>query len=351
MDASSLQLVATKSLAHQGPIHCLATAASAAMTSTTTNKVWIATGSMDHTLQLHTINDDSSNIDVALHASCTGGHSSAITSVDINGQTQSLASGDWDGNLCLWDFGSTVATANTPAAKKSKTGTSTSSTAASSHQAQAPTLRPKASIRAHTSNISGISWGNHLQTTTHATAGNDAQNLHHLITGSWDHSIKVWDMERQDCLLTLNGSRVVSCLDTSYHSAGIVATGHPDCTVRLWDTRTTTTATTDDAAKPSSLAVFADTTFRPSHKEWITAVQWSRDNPYHLASTSHDGTVKLWDIRSALPLHTYRAFAKKDKGLSLCYGSSSSSKSNSENSNTIYVGGTDCIVKQLQCAR
>jgi len=210
-----------------------------------------------------------------------------------------------------------------------KTKTSKKSKGTVSIKSAMPTLTPKWSLQAHSSKVSGISWGNYEKI-------NSSKNeTRHLVTGSWDHSLKVWDVERQDCLLTLNGSRVVSCLDTSYHSSGTVATGHPDCTVRLWDTRTS-----DDTAKESSLMkLVSDRTFRPSHKEWISDVQWSRQNPYHLASTSHDGTLKLWDIRSPLPLHTVRSFPASQKGLSLVYGKSG----------YLFAGGTDCIVKQFHC--
>ena len=40
-----------------------------------------------------------------------------------------------------------------------------------------------------------------------------------------------------DCILALNGSRVVTSLSRCSNS-DVVATGSPDCTVRLWDMRT-----------------------------------------------------------------------------------------------------------------
>lgn len=212
--------------------------------------------------------------------------------------------------------------------KKTKTGSAKASV--NYESPPFPVLSPKVSLQAHTSKVSGVSWGNYEKFQSDNASAASSQ----LITGSWDHSLKVWDVERQDCLLTLNGSRVVSCLDTSYHSSGIVATGHPDCTVRLWDVRA------DPNSKASSLiSSVSDNTFRPSHKEWISAVQWSRHHAYHVASTSHDGTVKLWDLRSPLPLHTVQAFAKDQKGLSLAYGGSDG---------YLFVGGTERTIKQFQ---
>ena len=176
-----------------------------------------------------------------------------------------------------------------------------------------------------------------------------------VITGSWDHSIKVWDIEEQDCIVTLNGSRVISCLDTSYYTTNVVATGHPDCTIRLWDTRASingnSTATNKEVG--SLQQVVSDNIFRPSHKAWVSAIQWSKYNPYHLASTSHDGTIKLWDIRSSLPLHTVKVFGKtksdknnnnksgtRHKGMALAYGDITNGM--------IFGGGTDCLVHQYR---
>ena len=306
----------------QGPIKCVAT-----MTSEGTNIIrplWIATGSMDHSLLLHEVDVDAHEAQAA--ASCTHGHASSIASVDFSPSDQTLASGDWDGGVCLWKVGDAKLldpTEGEQPSKKSRTG-SKSKKLPGDTTTNVPQQSPIVSLQAHSSQVSGLSWGNFEK--------KNSSNHGHLITASWDHSLKVWNVERQDCVLTLNGSRVVSCLDTSYFSAGIAATGHPDCTIRLWDVRT-------GNGKESALSI-ADTTFRPSHKAWVSAVQWSRSNPYHLASTSHDGVVKTWDIRSPLPLHSARAFPKTEKAFALAYGNT--------DSGVVYAGGTDCIVKQFR---
>ena len=41
-----------------------------------------------------------------------------------------------------------------------------------------------------------------------------------------------------------------------------------------------------------------------SHKSLVTDLSWSPRDGHLLASSSQDGTVKVWDLRSSVPLHT-----------------------------------------------
>jgi len=337
-NASRLEKMGSVVSAHGGAVKCLSVTTSSGSasdnegnsSSSSARTVWIASGSLDHTLSIHTMDvADDGDGKMSLFASCQGGHASAIGSVDTivreSSGTKLLASGEWDGGVCLWDFAQAPEVGEEgdgQSNKRSKTSTS-SPPSKLPNDGGTPTIVPKVSIQAHSSKVSGVSWGN-FEKRRGNTA--NAASIQHLVTGSWDHSLKLWDVERQDCLLTLNGSRVVSCLDTSYHAPGIVATGHPDCTVRLWDVRT-------NESKPSSLTM--DTTFKPSHSEWVSAVHWSKTSPYHLMSSSHDGRIKLWDIRSSIPLYTLRAFPKNEKALCMAHGSDG----------LLASGGTDCIVK------
>ena len=54
-----------------------------------------------------------------------------------------------------------------------------------------------------------------------------------LLTGIWDHSLKVWDLKHKDYLLTLNNLRVMKVL-VRCHNSDVISTGHPDYTVGLW---------------------------------------------------------------------------------------------------------------------
>jgi ribosome biogenesis protein YTM1 len=284
----------TSVMAHTGPCKCMATALAS------DGSLIVATGSLDHTLTSHQLllEKEPQFVPVARYQQ---GHSNSISTVDL--YDDYMVSGDWNGGLAIWKL--KQADQEAIVTKKLKRYDDDDTTRSSAVQS----VEPLSTFSAHQSQISGVAWLNDMQ----------------IATSSWDHSVKVWQIEssQQDCLITLNGSRVVSCLDKL--SSQVVATGHPDCTIRLWDIRTSEN-------KEASMLV-SDTTLKPSHKAWVSAVQWSKENPYRLASTSHDGTLKLWDIRSSLPLHTVAT--QDEKNFCLAH-----------EERNIFTGGTDGIVKK-----
>jgi WD40 repeat protein len=54
-----------------------------------------------------------------------------------------------------------------------------------------------------------------------------------------------------------------------------------------------------------------------SHTDWIAGIAWHPQSPHHLATASHDSTVKLWDTRAAVPLHTITGHT--DKVIGVCH--------------------------------
>ncbi|KAF5330734.1 hypothetical protein D9619_005750 [Psilocybe cf. subviscida] len=129
-----------------------------------------------------------------------------------------------------------------------------------------------------------------------------------LITGSMDHSIKVWDWRRGKCIRTLNGhTEGVVCLN---FDSNVLASGSVDSTIKVWNLRTGGAFTLR------------------GHSDWVNAVQLWDSNPGARASSdpasifdvsgstsplgasasshidpgkmlfsaSDDGTIKLWDL-------------------------------------------------------
>jgi F-box/WD-40 domain protein MET30 len=121
-----------------------------------------------------------------------------------------------------------------------------------------------------------------------------------LITGSMDRSIRVWDWRSGKCVSTLMGhTEGVVCLN---FDSNVLASGSVDATVKVWNLRT---------GKAFTLR---------GHRDWVNSVRlWDSDSPASAAvvvvskcglfnsatqidpgkmlfSASDDGTIRLWDL-------------------------------------------------------
>lgn len=112
-----------------------------------------------------------------------------------------------------------------------------------------------------------------------------------LITGSMDRTLRIWNWRNGKCIRTLEGhTEGVVCL---HFDANVLASGSVDTTVKVWNFRSGESFTLR------------------GHQDWVNSVAiWDRqdvglkdDAPHGdidpgkmLFSASDDGTIKLWDL-------------------------------------------------------
>ena len=89
-----------------------------------------------------------------------------------------------------------------------------------------------------------------------------------VYSGGMDRRIVSWDVENGQLNNSMNCTHAVTSLDYSPQS-GIIASGHPDHCIRLWDPRT----------KSDSLVLKS----LKGHKQWVSDVCWAPYNEFLLS--------------------------------------------------------------------
>ena len=102
----------------------------------------------------------------------------------------------------------------------------------------------------------------------------------HAVSGSGDHTLKVWDLQTGQDRLTLQGhSEEVTAVAITPDGRHAVS-GSWDHTLKVWDLQTG-----------------QDRLTLQGHSEEVTAVAITRDGR-HAVSGSRDHTLKVWDLQT-----------------------------------------------------
>ncbi|KAF9580793.1 hypothetical protein BGW38_002412 [Lunasporangiospora selenospora] len=144
-----------------------------------------------------------------------------------------------------------------------------------------------------------------------------------LITGSYDNTAKVWNIETGECLRTLKGH--VLCVRALQFDDAKLITGSMDRTLRIWnyhtgkcirtlqghtdgvtsldfDSRILASGSVDATIKIWNFATGECSTLK-GHRDLVNKVQIYKKK--QLFSASDDTTVKLWDIATGACLRTF----------------------------------------------
>ncbi|MBP5977907.1 hypothetical protein HW132_35740 [Brasilonema sp. CT11] len=126
-----------------------------------------------------------------------------------------------------------------------------------------------------------------------------------MVTGSWDGGIRLWDVESA---LTLSQAKTSSPVLGMTRPAPVVASGHSDYAIRLWDSRApdTVRSLTAHRAMPAALSWLSGSLLVNEQTESGDAAL-----PM-LASADYNGTIKVWDMRASVPLVSLSRAHNKD---------------------------------------
>ncbi|EGC39617.1 hypothetical protein DICPUDRAFT_26566 [Dictyostelium purpureum] len=257
--------------------------------------------SLDKTLRVWNFNKEQSEIKAL---AVLKEHTGSVESVDVSPDQTRIVSGSMDGTIKLWSIKNIP---NTPAAAPSN----------SSLKKRKTTTAPE-TIHEITESIQSVSVPNCQGITTV-----NWETQFQLLSGSMDHNIKLWDVNTLTQTESIHTSS--SLTDISYTvESGLIASAHKDKTIRIWDPRES------DQTKAQIQSLF-------SHKTWVTSVCWKPNSKHHLCSTSHDGTIKYWDIRTKIPFYTIDNLEKTNEKVL----TSSWINNNNNDNYSIVSGGTD----------
>lgn len=217
------------------------------------------------------------------------GHSGAVDRVCLEPSRNKICSASWDGEMRIWDLemaaSAAASNSSVPSGKRRRTaGAGKRNDADGSDDDDAAVDADAlntciAVLSGHQGRVSSAVW----------------PTFDRIYSGGWDNSVRAWDAETSACVTTLTGP--VPVHDISYSMpTGLVATAHSDRSVRVWDPRTTSTIIQKTLT---------------SHKQWVSSVLWHPYSSSLLLSASYDNTVKMWDIRSSIPLFTIAAHSDK----------------------------------------
>ena len=234
------------------------------------------------------------------------GHDGAVEHVEFDPTGKLIATASWDGDIRIWDLSEGSAAAMGEGERKAKKSKSKDSTTSSSRHPSSSSSSSTSSSSSPNSNGSITQVESRSTLTGHMQCVSTLQwmDADQIVSGSWDHSLRFWDVESGVCTSHLDGNKVILSLDCSNLNQ-LIATGHADKTVRTWDPRV-------------SIAASSLSTSYTSHTGWVSAVMWHPTDAHILVSGSFDSHIKIWDIRSSTPLHTLPS-QHKDKVTTLAW--------------------------------
>lgn len=246
-------------IGHQGPVRDVRL-----LTSTRA----VSSGA-DRTIRLWDYVDaaePSTNASLSLYLELYG-HTSAVNRLAVSTKTSRMLSASADHTVGLWSTQKSGA----PAASEELLQKSASSKRRKlTHPIKQVASRgPLSLMSGHQAQVSAVCFDERDPTVGYSA--------------SWDHSVKTWDLTTSTCVDTRTTSQSLFSL-AHLPDVSLLATGTAGRNVTLIDPRASATTVSALTLK--------------GHTNAVSSITKDPTTTYHIASGSHDGTCRVWDIRS-----------------------------------------------------
>lgn len=196
------------------------------------------------------------------------GHKRSVDSVAVHGPSNRILSASADRSVGFWSTRKSEAP-EAPADLLPSASVRGSKRRKLYQSPTVPQRGPLSLLKAHTEAVSEA-----IFDTNDYTVGYSA---------SWDHTLRTWDLVTSALVDTRTTSNALLCL-TQLSRLNLLATGSSGKDVKLIDPR-------DSATTVSAMTL-------RGHYNAVVGLATDPESEYGLVSASHDGTCRVWDVRS-----------------------------------------------------
>jgi ribosome biogenesis protein len=229
----------------------------------------IASSGSDRTVRLWKYMEDEGGFSASITPQLElYGHKSSVDSVRVHHQSNRILSASSDHTVGFWSTKKGDAPPAPESLLPSALGKSNKRRRLNP-SVSVPQRGPLAVFKQHTGPVSGA-----IFDSNDATVGYSA---------SWDHSVRTWDLVTSALVDTRTTSHALFAVE-QMPDLHLVAAGSAGRDVKLIDVR-------DSATTVSAITL-------KGHKNSVVALARDPDSEYTLVSGSHDGTCRVWDVRS-----------------------------------------------------
>ena len=230
----------------------------------------IVSSGLDRSIRIWKYSEGESRLSASLHPQIElCGHKASVDSLAVHSSSNRILSASADHSLGFWSMkksdspqapASLVPSHSSQSAKRRRIGPATSM----------PLRGPLTLMKSHNAPVSDTIFAPTDSTVAHST--------------SWDHTMKTWDLTTSACVDTRSTSHPLFSL-TALPSLNLLVTGTSARHITLIDPRASATSVSAMTLR--------------GHSNAVVSLATDPQSSYGLVSASHDGTCRVWDVRSS----------------------------------------------------